>query len=277
MIPTAGPPLALPSSCSDCPLGARERPTVRRAVYPVGVVRRVAPAEPPIAQDDEREQVDEARRTLLKLAVVAGVVAAAAGGGAAALRYFVPPPRGPASYPRVQLLNTDGTPVLASSYPYGPSNTELILFDYPLTDEPNMLLNLASPAPHGAGPNRTLVAFSAICQHQGAQPPYISYYPPGACGSFNGGNAFIHCTVHGSTYDPAVVASVGGAALITGPASLPLPQVLLEWDPATDYLFAVGAVGPPVFGHTSTLTGGSEVSSSTQLASPQTPVQQCPT
>jgi Rieske Fe-S protein len=272
-----GPALAVPSACADCPLGPAARPSLAGPRFPVGVVRRVAPAEPPIAQDDDRERVDEARRSLLKLAVVAGVVAAAAGGGAVALRYFVPPPRGPASYPRVQLLFDDGTPVLASTYPYGPSNTELMLFDYPLTNEPNMLLNLASAAPHGVGPNRTLVAFSAICQHQGSEPPYLSYYAPGACGTFNGGNAFIHCTVHGSTYDPAVVASVGGAALITGPASLPLPQVLLEWDTATDYLYAVGAVGPPVFGHTSTLTGGTEVSTTSQLAAPQTPVQQCPT
>jgi len=221
--------------------------------------------------------VDETRRSVLKLAVVAGVVAAAAGGGAVALRYFLPPPGGAASYPKVQLRFDDGTPVLASQYPYGPSNVDLLLFNYPLDNEPNMLLNLAAAVPHGVGPNGTLVAFSAVCQHQGSQAPYISYYPPGSCGTFNGGNAFIHCTVHGSTYDPAVPAAVGGAALITGPASLPLPQLLLEWDSATDFVYAVGAVGPPVFGHPSTLTGGTPVTSPAQLTVPETPTQQCPT
>lgn len=209
--------------------------------------------------------------------MLAGVVAAASAGGAAALRYFVPPPGGVGSYPRVQLVYSDGTPVLVSKYPYGPTTTEQILFNYPLTNEPNMLLNLASAAPNGVGPNRTLVAYSAVCQHQGGYPPNISYYPPGSCDNFNGGNAFIHCIVHGSTYDPGLAASGGGAALITGPATNPLPQVLLEWDSATDYLYAVGAVGPPVFGHTNSLQGGSGVTSPVELQPPSAPNQSCPT
>jgi len=262
--------------CEGCPrfvapyVPARDTPA-----YPVGVVRRVAAGEPPISEDEEK--VDETRRNILKLAVIAGAVAAASAGGATVLRYIVPPPGGVGSYPRVQLLYDDGTPVLVSKYPYGPTSTDLLLFNYPLTNEPNMLLNLAAAAPNGVGPNGSLVAFSAICQHQGSQIPYVSYYPAGSCGTFNGGNAFIHCTVHGSTYDPAVPAVGGGAALLTGPAALPLPQVLLDWDSTTDYLYAVGAVGPPVFGHSNTLRGGSGVSSPVELQAPQAPVQQCPT
>jgi Rieske Fe-S protein len=263
-------------SCEGCPWTVRPGRSAGPSPYPVGVVRRVAAVEPPIADDDDH--VDETRRSILKLAVIAGAVAAASAGGAVALRYLVPPPGGLGSYPRVQLLYDDGTPILASKYPYGPTTTELMLFDYPLTNEPNMLLNLAAAAPNGVGPNSSLVAFSAICQHQGSQAPYISYYPPGSCGTFNGGNAFIHCTVHGSTYDPAVAAPGGGATLITGPASNPLPQLLLAWDSATDYLYAVGAVGPPVFGHgSSSLSGGSGVASQVQLQPPVTPQQQCPT
>ena len=272
-----GNPSPLRAGCEDCPRSVAPAWALRpRATpYPVGIVRRVAASEPPISQDDEEAKVDEARRTVLKLAVVAGAVAAMAGGGAAATHYLLSPPAA-ASYPRVQLLYSDASPVLVSSYPYGPSNTELILFNYPLNNEPNMLLNLASAAPNGVGPNGSLVAFSAVCEHQGSQPPYISYYSPGSCAGFNGGSAFIHCTVHGSTYDPGVQGPGGGAALITGPASLPLPQVILEWDSVTDYLYAIGMVGPPVFGHPGTLKGGSLVTSPVELAAPQTPEQQCP-
>jgi Rieske Fe-S protein len=241
----------------------------------VGIVRRIAAVERPSPEDDDH--VDETRRSFLKLAVIAGALAAGAAGGATLLRYVEPPPPGAGTYPRVQLLYDDGSPVLVSKYPYPSTSTELIVFNYPLGDEPNMLLNLAAAAPNGVGPNGTLVAFSAVCQHQGSLAPNISYYPAGACGTFNGGKAFIHCIVHGSTYDPAVVATGGGAALITGPASLPLPQVLLEWDSATDYLFAVGAIGPPVYGHTNTLSGGSPVTSPLEMQPPQTPIQQCPT
>jgi Rieske Fe-S protein len=238
-------------------------------------VHRVAPVEPPIPPDEA--PVDENRRNVLKLAIVAGALAAGAAGGATVLRYLEPPPKGSRSYPRVQLLFDNGAPVLASSYPYDSSTTELLLFDYPLMNEPNMLLNLAAAAPNGIGPSHTLVAFSAVCQHQGSVPPYISYYPPGACGTFNGGSAFIHCVVHGSSYDPALAAPGGGATLITGPASLPLPQVLLEWETATDYVYALGMVGPPVLGHSSSLEGGTPVTTPVVLQPPLAPTQQCPT
>ena len=267
------------TGCEGCPRSIAHRLALPAyaASYPVGVVRRVAASEPPISQDDDQAKVDETRRTLLKLAVVAGAVAAVAGTGATVTHYLLSPP-GAASYRKVQLLYSDGTPVLVSSYPYPSSNTELILFNYPLNNEPNMLLNLAAAAPNGVGPNGTLVAFSAVCQHQGSRSPFISYYAPGSCSGFNGGNAFIHCVVHGSTYDPAVQVTGGGAALITGPASLPLPQVALEWDSVTDYLYAVGVIGPPVFGHPSTLKGGSPVTSPIELAAPETPDQSsCPT
>lgn len=278
MRPDPGPLAGDARGCATCPRSGfgMARPRPGSPSYPVGVVHRVAAVGPPIRQDDDREAVDETKRSILKLAVVAGAVAAAAGGGAALVRYLVPPPRGLGAYPRVQLLYDDGSPVLASSYPYGPSNTDLILFDYPLTNEPNMLLNLAAAAPNGVGPNSTLVAYSAICQHEGSEAPYISYYPPGSCSGFNNGNAFIHCIVHGSTYDPGVAASYGGAPLITGPASNALPQILLDWDPTTDFVYAVGAAGVPVYGHVSTLSGGSEVPAQVQLQSPMTPDQECP-
>jgi Rieske Fe-S protein len=226
---------------------------------------------------EETEEVDEARRNFLKLALVGGALALGTAGGASALHFLIPPQAGSATYLKVQLQYDDGTPILASQYRYTPSETDLILFNYPLTNEPNMLLNLGVAAPNGAGPKQNLVAFSAICQHLGCVPPYISYYPAGACPSFHGGNPIIHCICHGSTYDPLTEASGGGASILTGPAQLPLPQVVLDWDSTTDYLYAVGVLGPPVRGHSSTLVGGSPVASPVQAQSPLTPTQQCPT
>ncbi|MCI4363075.1 MAG: Rieske 2Fe-2S domain-containing protein [Thermoplasmata archaeon] len=236
-----------------------------------GVLRRIDATPVP-----SPEEVDEAKRSTLKLALIGGVLALGGAGVASFLRFAVPPPAGAASYPKVQLLYDDGTPVLASKYRHPSTSTDLIVFNYPLDNEPNLLLNLPSAAPGGVGPSQSLIAFSAVCQHLGCAPPFISYYPPGACGSFNGGQAFIHCVCHGSTFNPAVQAPGGGAAILTGPTQAPLPQVLLFWDPSTDELFAVGATGPAVKGHSSTLVGGNVVASPVQTQAPQSPTQQCP-
>jgi Rieske Fe-S protein len=239
--------------------------------FPPGVVRRLdaIPAPSP-------DEVDEAKRSTLKLALIGGMLALGTAGVASFLRFAVPPPAGSATFPRVQLLYSDGTPVLASSYRYPTESTDLIVFNYPLDNEPNLLLNLPTSAPGGIGPNQSIVAFSAVCQHLGCIPPFISYYPPGACGSFNSGRAFIHCVCHGSTYNPAVAAPGGGAAIITGPTVSPLPQVVLLWDQTTDEVFAADLVGPPVKGHSSTLVGGDVVFNPVTCEAPQVPTQQCP-
>lgn len=269
-----GPELPAGAECANCPWTSPQfyRLTDGRPLsFPPGMVRRVDAVAPP-----SPEEVDEAKRSTLKLALIGGVIALSGAGIASFLRFAVPPQAGAASFPRVQLLYSDGTPVLASTYRYGSSSTSLIVFNYPLDNEPNLLLNLASAAPGGVGPNNTLVAYSAVCQHLGCTPPFISYYPPGSCNGYNGGAAFIHCVCHGSTYNPGVQAPGGGAAIITGPTVSPLPQVLLEWDQTTDEVFAVGVVGPAVKGHSSTLLGGNVVSSPVQAEAPQTPTQQCP-
>jgi len=266
-------PLGTPD-CSNCPVTS---PAFYRLTdhgsgrFPPGMVRRVGATPPPSA-----EEVDEAKRSTLKLALIGGVLAVSGAGVASFLRFAVPPQAGAAGYPKVQLFYSDGSPVLASKYRFSSSSTDLIVFNYPLDNEPNLLLNLPAPSSVGVGPNKSLVAFSAVCQHLGCTPPFISYYPPGACGSFNNGAAFIHCVCHGSSYDPAVPAPGGGATLLTGPAQSALPQTLLQWDPSTDELFAVGSVGPAVKGHTNTLVGGDVVPATIMLEAPQTPTQQCP-
>jgi Rieske Fe-S protein len=157
----------------------------------------------------------------------------------------------------------------------------LFTFNYPLRNEPNFLLNLApgpgktggaTNVPGGVGPQKSIVAYSAICQHLGCPAPALAYYPPGTCSNTPGGKSFyIHCSCHGSTYDVT-----NGAANLTGPAVLPLPPLILEWQQSDDTLWATGmtAGSPPVNGHFDTLSGDYPVGASSQLAR-QSPVILC--
>jgi len=268
----------------DCPVG-RAVPCPSLLDAPVGYVRRLA------AVDGE---VDETKRNLLKLAAVAGVLGVGAGAVAGgALQYVQPPVVGIGSYPRTQLFDVDGAPLTldrvqgtaAKDYAdaeYSDATSDLFLFNYPLRNEPNFLLNLypsvtkASNVPYAIGDNGSIVAFSAICQHLGCPAPAISYYPPNTCSrkfstrSFPTLSFYIHCSCHGSTYDVT-----NGAANLTGPAVLPLPQVVLDTD-ANGNIYATGMTpgSPPVNGHLNTLQGDYGVGTSSQLAK-ESPVILC--
>lgn len=243
---------------------------------PPGMVRRIAP--PDLTDPKKQEEVDEAKRNMLKLMAIGGL--AAIGGGAAvggAMQFLQPPMAGLASYPRVQLLFSDGTPVTTSNITsqIDPTSTDLYLYDYPLSSEGNMLLVLDESygtPPNAIGPihlttpvsgvsSIVIVSYSAICQHLGCVPPFLSYYPASEASScaFNSGKPFLHCICHGSTYDPYVgstsTSPPGGANILTGPTVLPLPQTLLETD-KNGNIFAIGSMGPPVKGHFTTLLGG---------------------
>jgi hypothetical protein len=52
----------------------------------------------------------------------------------------------------------------------------------------------------------------------------------------------IVCCAHSSAFDPGT-----GGRVVQSPARLPLASVLLEWDEASDGLFAVGMQGPESF------------------------------
>ncbi len=251
--------------------------------FPVGQVRRVAPA-----RGDDGD-VDETKRNVLKLLAVAGLVGAGAGGLAGGvIQYVQPPTIGISSYPRVQLIDIDGSPLtvakVESEYNAGTPND--LIFDYPLRNEPNFLLNLfpasgtpdgtngAENVPGGVGTHKSIVAYSAICQHLGCPAPAISYYPPGTCPKTFSNNTYptlsfyIHCSCHGSTYDVT-----NSASNLTGPAVLPLPQVTLDVD-ASGNIYAIGEQGPPVNGHLNTLQGDYGVGSTSQLVK-ETPVILC--
>jgi Rieske Fe-S protein len=274
-------PVPCPADCQGLSGAADAHPFD----FPVGQVRRVASVN--------GGEVDETKRNLLKLATVAGVLGIGVGGAVGgALKYVQPPMTGISAYPKTQLIDVDGKPLTLTSVgkEYSSGTGDLYIFNYPLRNEPNFLLNLypaASNVPHGIGPgpgsstgaDNSIVAYSAICQHLGCPAPAISYYPPRTClnksfstKAFPNGtlNFYIHCSCHGSTYDVT-----NGAANLTGPAVLPLPQVILESD-ADGNIFANGVTpgSPPVNGHLNTLTGDYGVGDSSPLAK-ESPVILC--
>lgn len=233
--------------------------------------------------DQRRTELDTSRRNFLKALVFVGG-AAVIGGAIPALKFLEPPTVGLTAFPTLLLVDSSGNPLKASTLPV--NSPQAFQFNYPLLEEPNFLINLGDnnnqpvevPAVQvtvpadgstymfqgGVGPNKSIVAYSAICQHLGCKYPEIHFYPPNfpPAQTFNGPmTGVIHCSCHGSTYDP-----YKGAAVITGPTSHPLPAVVLQWDQSTDELYASRMVGPIIYGHTSDLTGGNPpTDSSTQV------------
>jgi arsenite oxidase small subunit len=156
-------------------------------------------------------------------------------------------------YARSLLVGPFGDAVRASGLQVGVAQ----LFNYPVEASPVFLLALDRPvdatplatesqqryaAPGGVGPRRSIVAFSAICAHKLMYPtPQISFI--GVRKGFEGEPAqVIHCCGDNSRYDPT-----HGARVISGPAPQPLAAVLLEWEPKTDRLYAVGTQGGEMF------------------------------
>jgi len=156
-------------------------------------------------------------------------------------------------YPRSLLVDVHGNPWPARRLKSG----EAFLFNYPYAVSPVFLLafereveaeelvtkdNRHYAAPAGVGPNKSIVAFSAICAHKLMYPmPTISFI-----GLRSGGpgepSKVIHCCGDNSRYDP-----LHGARVIEGPAPQPLAAILLEWDARSDQLHAVGTRGGEMF------------------------------
>jgi arsenite oxidase small subunit len=159
----------------------------------------------------------------------------------------------PQRHPRSLLVNHLGDPFLARQLKPG----EPHLFNYPFVASPVFLLAMEREvgavelttedkqrysAPVGVGPDKSIVAFSAICAHKLMYPtPALSFI--GVRKGFSGEPAqVIHCCGDNSRYDPQQ-----GARVIAGPAQQPLAAVLLEWDAQTDQLHAVGTQGGEMF------------------------------
>jgi Rieske Fe-S protein len=161
----------------------------------------------------------------------------------------------PKLYSRARLVDVHGEPIkvrrLAARTNY--------VFSYPYAATPCFLLDLGRPVAAadgllradgsayawsgGAGPQRSVVAFSAICAHKLAYPTReVSFIRFQAIRSPTSDGNVIHCCADHSVYDPA-----GGARVLSGPAPQPLAAILLDYDPNADELSALGTVGAEQF------------------------------
>lgn len=162
----------------------------------------------------------------------------------------------PRFYRRALLVDESGRPLR----PRLLAAQRNFIFHYPFTGTPCFLLNLGRPAapasplrtadareyrwPGGVGPDRSIVAYSAICAHKLTYPTrdisFISYRAEATPASRHA--QVIHCCSEHSQYDPAQ-----GARVVAGPAPQPLAAILLEHDAAADQLHAVGTLGGEMF------------------------------
>jgi len=159
-------------------------------------------------------------------------------------------------YARAKLIDPSGAPLRAARIP----RERNLVFNYPYEVTPCFLLNLGRPAASavrlatvdhrsyewqgGVGPDRSVVAYSAICAHKLTYPTrqisFISYRADAA--PPNRHARVIHCCSEHSQYDPAA-----GGKVVAGPAPQPLAAILLEHDASSDELYAVGTLGGEMF------------------------------
>ncbi|MEM0123761.1 MAG: Rieske 2Fe-2S domain-containing protein [Conexivisphaerales archaeon] len=202
------------------------------------------------------DRIDQKRRDLMKsIGLSMGALAL---GGVSAFNYLIPTTKDlpvMSDYPVAVLVDQDGNPITSSQIPEAsPDSTTypIIVFNYPLQDEPNILLKLKGTSiPGGVGPEGNIIAFSGICQHLGCTVPLLMYFPHGHIPfeaeliGYNDNNwpsyGLLYCKCHGSQYNP-----LGGANNLynSGPAPSPanhsLPTVSLYVDPDDDHIYAMG-------------------------------------
>ena len=175
--------------------------------------------------------------------------------GAALAHAAAPPDQPPRLYARVRLVDVHGAPLRARDVA---ADTNYV-FQYPYAATPCFLLRLGDPPSAnaslrqrdgteyawqgGVGPDRRLVAFSAICAHKLAYPTReVSFIRYQRERSATSGGRVIHCCADHSVYDPAE-----GARVVAGPAPQPLAAIVLEHDAAADELYALGTLGAEQF------------------------------
>jgi Rieske Fe-S protein len=159
-------------------------------------------------------------------------------------------------YPRAKLVDEKNVALRIAAlrvgttyvfdYPYAATPAFLLRLDQPLTT--GILLRTEAGEPYqwdgGIGPDRALVAYSAICAHKMTYPTrqvsFIGYRDSPS--PVAGKGKVITCCSDRSVYDPAA-----GARVVSGPAPQPLATILLEHDPKADEIFAVGTFGGEMF------------------------------
>ena len=234
---------------------------------------------PSSTEDDKDEKLDalhanakNSRRNFLKvgLAVSAGLVVV--GVAAISKSLFAPAEAFTTAVSTTSTATTSGQPGIQPSVPGFPVlmvanvsdlvDNKVIYFYYPLTDQPNILVKLGTPAKGGVGSDGDIVAFSQTCQHLGCSIGYVGTGDSPACdSSYTAAGPEGYCCCHGSIYD-----FVNGAKVIGGPAPRPVPQVILQVD-SSGNIWATGMTPPTIFGYSTgsndvsnDLTGGTPVS-----------------
>jgi arsenite oxidase small subunit len=214
---------------------------------------------------EEREEgnLDKDRRTFLKVSIVASA-ALAIGGMAALSKTVTTPGEEQAStttetvFPRVQVKDINSGQLATVSNVV--LNTPLY-FNYPLDNQPNMLVKLGVSAANGVGPDGDIVAFSDLCQHLGCNPGFIAKGQSPQCQpSYQAPGPEMYCCCHGSKYDLLNSAEV----IQPSPAPRAVPQVILEVD-GSGNIFAKGMGPPTIWGFN---TGSDDVSYDLQGGTP---------
>lgn len=166
-------------------------------------------------------------------------------------------------YGRSKLVRPTGEAVRAGELQVGKS----YVFHYPYRTTPCFLINLGVPPDKpvvlqteagdsyewqgGVGPQKSIVAFSAICAHKMSHPAravsFINYRADQA--TFLDANKqrskrgdVIFCCSEKSVYDPRA-----GAQVLGGPAPQPLAAIMLDYDAADGSLTATGTRGGEMF------------------------------
>ncbi len=167
-------------------------------------------------------------------------------------------------YGRVALVDPyTKEPVGAGSLEVG----ETYLFHYPYISTPCFLLNLGKAMKTsarlktrdgqryrwkgGAGPQHSIVAFSAICAHKMSHPArsvsFINYRHQevrfrNKDDKIEERAGVIYCCSERSVYDPS-----DGCRVLGGPAPEPLAAIELDYDATRDAFFATATIGGEMF------------------------------
>jgi len=204
--------------------------------------------------EKEAPQSDKPRRSFLKLAISISTLLLVGGIAAIAKSITNPAPSlnqltGPVTFPRVKVAQLSDLQL-----------NQPLLFNYPLDNEPNILVKLGQKAEAGVGPENDIVAFSALCQHLGCVYSFQATGTSPKCNSsYHADSPVGYCCCHGSIFD-----FMHHAQVVSGPSPRPQPQVILETD-SSGNIYAVGMTPPTIFGHN---TGSSDVSSDLQGGTP---------
>ena len=204
------------------------------------------------------EDFDQTKRTFLKGAALS--VGALLLGSLSAERFIIPKSRNKpviTNYPDAILVDTEGNPITVSQIPYASTSSKsypIMAFNYPLQDEPNIIVRLHGVNIPGAGTihvgSDSIIALSGICQHLGCTVPLLDYHPSGSIPfeaqliGYTPSNwptyGLIYCKCHGSQYDPTRGPNnLYNSGPAPSPAKYSLPQVLLKTD-SKGYIYASG-------------------------------------